>query len=78
MEITIGIFDAETRQVPVTFEHEGVTHDRTVNAVMTEAYEYDEEGTATRVGEVALGVAYKIENGIIVNAPPPEEPEAEA
>jgi hypothetical protein len=70
MEITIGSFDAAARAVTVTFDHEGVTHVRSVNAVVDEAGEYDAESTAARVDEVAAGVAYKIELGVIVNAPP--------
>jgi len=76
METRIGKFDATTRTVPVTFEHEGVTHQRNVNACLTSTGGYDKKGTAARVEEVAQGVAQKITLGVITNPPP--EPELPA
>lgn len=76
MEIDIGAFDPETRSVPVTFRYRDVTHPRNVNAVLTEAGDYDEEATTERVFEVADGVAHKINVGAITNPPPPPAPEA--
>lgn len=75
MEITIGDYDEQTRQVQVTFEHAGVTFSRPVNACHDADGEYDAETTEQRVGEVAHGVAAKIEAGIITNPPPPAEDE---
>lgn len=69
MKITIGKFDAETRTVPVTFVHDGVTHSRAVNACLTDQGAYDQEATKARVDEVALGVEHKIALGVITNPP---------
>lgn len=65
MKTTIGKFDAATKTVPVTFSHNGVRHRRSVNACLDEAGKFDADATAARVGEVAAGVAYKIETGLI-------------
>lgn len=77
MQITNDGFNAATRTVSATFEHEGVTHTRDVNACFTEAGEYDEEATNARLEEVAPGVAAKIAVGAITNPPPAEEEAAE-
>jgi hypothetical protein len=61
----IGIYDAEERSVRVTFTSGEIQHKRSVNAVLTEAGEYDAEATAARVDEVAAGVAQKIACGAI-------------
>jgi hypothetical protein len=66
MQTTIGDFDAETKTVPVTFVHAGVTHERNVNACLDEGV-YDEEATEARVADVARGVTVKIDIGVIVN-----------
>ena len=70
MEYRIGKYDATARSVSVTFEHEGVKHERSVNACLTEAGGYDKKATAERVAEVASGVERKIELGVITNPPP--------
>lgn len=72
MNISIGDFDAETGTVPATFNHAGVLHQRTVNAVLDEEGEFDVAGTAARIQEVARGVAEKIALGVIRN-PEPED-----
>ncbi|WP_303828875.1 hypothetical protein [Asticcacaulis taihuensis] len=78
MKTTIGTFNSATRSVSVTFEHNGVTHTRDVNACLTDKGHYDKKATAARVQEVANGVTHKIESGAITNPPEPEaEPEAE-
>jgi hypothetical protein len=77
MKITIGTFDSGTGSVPVTFEHKGVRHSRSVNACFTDKGRFDKAATATRVDEVAQGVAHKIDLGVIANPPAPEEPAAE-
>jgi len=83
MKITIGRFDADTGTKPATFEHNGVTHRRQVNAVLRSDGKPDPKATRARVEEVAAGVAAKIEMGVIGNAvpaaapqPEPEAPEA--
>jgi hypothetical protein len=63
MDITIGRFDKKTGTVPVTVIHEGVTHTRTVNAVLDPAGRHDRAATVQRVDEVARGVAHKIALG---------------
>jgi len=70
MKITIGKFRTATGTVPVTFEHEGVRHRRDVNACLTDAGKFNAKATAARVEEVALGVAHKIELGVIANPEP--------
>ncbi len=70
MKITIGAFDATTRTVAVRFEHDDVTHDRPVNACLDKAGGYDAKATAARVDQVALGVAAKIELGVITTPEP--------
>lgn len=69
MQTTIAPYIADARTVSVTFEQDGVTHSRAVNACFDEASAYDEAATKTRVAEVALGVAGKIALGVITNAP---------
>lgn len=67
MQITITDFDPDTRTVAVTFEHDGVTHIRSVNACFDAGGDYDAAATADRVGQVGLGVVVKIAAGLIVN-----------
>lgn len=69
MQTTIAPYITDARTVSVTFEQDGVTHTRTVNACFDGDGAYDEAATATRVAEVALGVANKIALGVITNAP---------
>jgi len=81
MDYQIGAYDSSARSVPVTFTHASatqasVTHSRSVNAVLDAEGAYDAEATAARVADVARGVAYKIEAGIITNPPPEGEPAA--
>lgn len=76
MDYQIGAYDSSARSVPVTFSHASVTHSRSVNAVLDAEGAYDAEATAARVADVARGVAYKIEAGIITNPPPEDEPAA--
>ncbi|MFT3967910.1 MAG: hypothetical protein QM690_18730 [Sphingobium sp.] len=71
MEISIGAYDKDSRTVPVTFTHGGVTHARSVNAVLKENGNYDRAATKDRVDKVALGVEVKIAAGVITNAPDP-------
>lgn len=80
MKITIGKFDPETRQVPVTFAEGDIKHKRQVNAVLKEDGSYDKAATKARVEEVAEGVAHKISLGVITAslAEPVEAPAAEA
>lgn len=73
MKTTIGKFDKASGTVPVTFEHNGVTHLRPVNACLAAAGKYDPDATAARVEDVARGVAVKIEAGVLTN-PLPEDP----
>jgi len=65
MKIRIGTFNPETVKVPVTFKHASVTHRRDVNAVLTDAGDYDASATRTRVQEVANGVIHKIAAGVL-------------
>lgn len=78
----IGRFNAETRQVPVTFTAGEIVHKRDVNAVLKTDGSYDAAATKERVAEVANGVAHKIDLGVITVPPPvagaPELPEGEA
>jgi hypothetical protein len=74
MKITIGNYDVTTRTVAVRFEQGDVTHDRPVNACMTKAGDYDAKATAARVDQVALGVAAKIELGVITTPEPAADP----
>ena len=66
--ISVGSLDTETNQVEVTFEYNGVTHTRNVNAVITDG-QFDEAATGERVRDVARGVKNKIDVGAITNAP---------
>ena len=72
MKTTIGKFDPESRQVPVTFTEGEIVHKRQVNAVLKEDGGYDAAATKLRVSEVAQGVAHKIGLGVITV--PPAEP----
>lgn len=67
MKIDIGTHDRKTRTVRVTFEHDGVTHTRAVNACYTERDRYDRAATEARVADVGAGVAAKIAAGAIRN-----------
>lgn len=65
--------------INVTFEHEGVTHTRDVNACLTAKGKYDAAATEARINDVAAGVEVKIAAGAITNPPPPPPaPEAAA
>ena len=72
MEITIGDYSAESKTVPVTFKSDTITHERTVNACLDPAGNYDPGETEQRVAEVAQGVMQKIALGVITNPPAPE------
>jgi hypothetical protein len=74
MEIKVNGYNADTRAVSVTFDHDGVTHTRHVNACHHGDGAYDPDATADRLVEVAAGVAAKIAAGAITN-PPPADPE---
>ncbi len=65
ISIKIGKFNAETKDVPVTFTRGEFTHRRSVNACLTSAGKYDAAATAARVDEVGLGVVAKIDAGVI-------------
>jgi hypothetical protein len=65
MKITVGRFDAGTGTVPVTFEQKGMTHSRSVNAVIGEDGKHDRAATLARVDEVAAGVANKFALGVL-------------
>lgn len=65
MKITVGRFDAGTGTVPVTFEQNGKSHSRQVNAVIGEDGKHDRAGTLARVDEVAAGVANKFAIGLL-------------
>lgn len=67
MKFTIGKFDQTTGTVPVTFSHAGVNHSRPVNGVRKDNGSYDAAGTRERVLQVANGVEYKINIGVITN-----------
>ena len=71
----IGAYDAATRTVPVTFTQGDIVHQRSVNACLDEAGQYDAAATEARVADVARGVAHKIALGVITAAPS-AEPEA--
>lgn len=65
MKITVGRFDAATGTVPVTFEQNGKSHSRQVNAVIGEDGKHDRAATLARVDEVAAGVANKFALGLV-------------
>lgn len=65
IQTKIDKYDAETKSVPVTFTSGDIVHQRSVNAVLTAAGQYDAEATAERVEEVARGVVHKIACGAI-------------
>lgn len=73
MKTSIGTFDKVTSSVPVTFTHNDIAHNRSVNAVLTDKGAYDRIATKDRVDQVALGVAVKIEAGVITNPPTPAD-----
>ena len=75
MKITIGVYDATTHTVPVTFEQGAIEHRRTVNACRDAQGGYDEAATRARIDDVARGVAQKILVGAITAAEPPTEAE---
>lgn len=69
----IGVFNPDTRSVPVTFTKGEIVHKRDVNAVLKDDGSYDRAATKARVEEVARGVAHKIAAGVItMPAPEPE------
>lgn len=79
MDTQIGGFDPDTKSVPVTFTAGEIVYERRVNACLDEHGGYDAEATATRVAQVAQGVAVKIGLGVVKAAPPEthDEPIAE-
>jgi len=76
MQTTIGKFDKDKRTVAVSFIEGDIIHKRDVNACLDDAGAYAPEATAARVAKVALGVAAKIELGVIKASEPESEPEA--
>ena len=66
MNTVIGDYDSKTRDVPVTFTSGDIVHERRVNACHDKADAYDAKATKERVDQVALGVAAKIEAGVIL------------
>lgn len=68
MQIKVGTFDPEKKQVPVKFVSGAIVHDRFVNAILKEDGTYDRAATRQRVEDVARGVAAKIEAGVIMQA----------
>lgn len=73
MKITIGRFDAATGTVSVTFEQDGKSHSRSVNAVVGKDGKHDRAATLARVDEVARGVANKFALGLLGDAVSNEE-----
>ena len=67
MKITVGRFDSGTGTVPVTFEQDGKSHSRAVNAVIGDDGKHDRAATLARVEEVASGVANKFALGLLGN-----------
>lgn len=65
MRTRIGNFDPSDQTVPVTFSYAGINHRRSVRACLDAAGSYDQDATAARVAEVALGVAAKIDSGLL-------------
>lgn len=68
MKITIGKLDPASATVPVTFEAEGRTHSRDVNAVIGPDGRHDRAATSARVDDVAAGVAHKFALGLLGDA----------
>lgn len=66
MKTEIGEYDANSRDVPVTFTMGEIVHDRRVNACHDQSGAYDAKATKDRIAQVALGVAAKIEAGVIM------------
>lgn len=65
MKVTTGKFDPATNTVPVTFKMDGVTHRRSINAVLDADGAYDRKATRELIDAQARGVAYKISRGIL-------------
>jgi hypothetical protein len=57
--------DETTVEVTFTSDSPSLTHVRAVNAIFTSG-SYDATATATRVAEVAAGVANKVALGVII------------
>jgi hypothetical protein len=55
-------------KVKFTCEDSGCVHERSVNVCFGADGAYDHDATLVRVGEVGMGVAYKIACGVISNA----------
>jgi hypothetical protein len=72
MKIETGKYDTDTRDVPVTFTLGEIVHQRRVNACHDQSGAYDAKATEDRIAQVALGVAAKIDAGVIT--PVVEEP----
>jgi hypothetical protein len=71
MKFVIGAYDPSSRSVPVNFDANGVEHDRRVNACHDKTGAYDAQATIARVEQVALGVAVKMDLGVITAAAEP-------
>lgn len=65
MKIIIGKLDRHSGTVPVTFEQDGKSHSRSVNAVIGDDGKHDRAATLARVDEVAAGVANKFALGVL-------------
>lgn len=62
------------KDIRVRFQYGGVTHERLVNVCFDEDGNYDHESTEARVQEMANGVKYKIDIGVISNPEPAPNP----
>lgn len=69
----------EGNYVSVVFTKGDIVHKRNVNVVFDEKGKYDKDATAERIDDVARGVEYKIQCGLIaIDEPetaPTEEPD---
>ena len=60
--VTTSVADIKVR---FTCSETDKTHERTVNVCFDASGNYDADATAVRIGEVAMGVGYKMANGVI-------------
>ncbi|MCW2405266.1 hypothetical protein M2336_001895 [Sphingobium sp. B1D7B] len=65
MKISIGAFNADTNEVPVTLTIDGAKYQRNVRAVLKDDGSYDRAATKNRVEEVARGYPAKIAAGVV-------------
>ncbi len=75
VETTISVPAGSPLTVSVTFLYGGVTFSRTVPAATDAGGAYDEAATTARIDQHAETMKYRVDNGLLTNAPASDDEE---